>query len=190
MKNRYKAVWDDYFEGGLSIWSYFGYRYHSYLIVKHILSSLALPKTGKIIQMGCGIGITVELLCCLYGEDRVIGYDLFNPLSHPNIKFLDTTQNVPTDTDIAFLEIDIMSMSDAIDKRRELLRWAMNNVKQGGYILTNRKLALELKKFDIGHFEIIDLFSFDIPELWKNVHESRINTKVILKILNNEEAND
>ena len=186
MSGNYKKVWDDYFEGGLSMWSYFGYRYHSYLIVKHILSQVPVPKTGKMIQLGCGIGITIELLCCLYDEERVIGYDLFNPLSHPNIQFLDTSKDVPSDTDIAFLEIDISSMSDAIEKRRELLGWAMNNVKPGGYILTNKKLVLELKDSYEWNFEIIDLHSFDVSQLWENVYESRLHTKVLLKVLKTE----
>lgn len=182
MSGKYKKAWNDYFDGGISMWSYFGYNYHSYQIIKHILSKLAVPEKGKIIQVGTGIGVAVEMLCHLYGYDRVVGYDIFNPLSHPNIKFLDTNINVPKDKDIAFLEIDVSSMSDAADSRRKLLSWAMHSVKNGGYILTNRKLALELKQSQGYNFDIIDLYSFDIPELWENVHESRLNTKVLLRI--------
>lgn len=182
MSGKYKKIWNDYFEGGIAMWSYFGYNYHSYMIIKHILSKLDVPETGKIIQLGTGIGVAVEMLCHLYGYDRVVGYDVFNPLSHPNIKFLDTDENPPSDKDIAFLEIDVSSMSDAASSRRRLLNWAMENVKKGGYILTNRKLAIELKQTRIYNFDIIDLHSFDVPELWKNVHESRLNTKVILRM--------
>lgn len=182
MTGKYKKVWDDYFDGGIAMWSYFGYNYHSYLIIKHILSKLDVPDSGKIIQLGTGLGVAVEMLCHLYGETRVVGYDIFNPLSHPNIKFLDTNVSVPSDKDIAFLEIDVSSMSDAAGSRRKLLSWAMRNVKKGGYILTNRKLAVELKQIQNYNFDIIDLYSFDIPELWKNVHESRLNTKVLLKV--------
>ena len=49
------------------------------------------------------------------------------------------------------------------------------------YILTNKKLALELRQDTKYNFDIINLNEFDIPELWKNVHQSRLNTKVILK---------
>ena len=63
MSGRYKKQWNAYFEGGIAMWSYFGYQYHSYLIVKHILSTLPVPSFGKIVQMGTGLGITVELLC-------------------------------------------------------------------------------------------------------------------------------
>ena len=180
MTGRYKKQWQNYFEGGIEMWSYFGYKYHSYTISKNILPKLAIPKEGKIIQMGTGLGITIELLCNMFGEDRVTGYDLFNPLRHPNIKFLDTTKSIPSDNDIAFLEIDVCSMSDAKDHRKKLLTWAMKSVKIGGYVLTNKALADELK--NDWSFNTIDLNEFDIEGIWDNPHENRINTKVILQI--------
>tara|TARA_R100000664_G_scaffold20070_1_gene29268 strand:- start:1848 stop:2420 length:573 start_codon:yes stop_codon:yes gene_type:complete len=180
--NKYKKAWDSYFEGGLAVWPYFGYQYHSYLIVKHILPLLNVPKEGKVIQMGTALGVAVEYLCFLYGEDRVVGYDLFNPLGHPNIKFIDTDLTVPQDKEIAFLEIDVGSMSDKRENRKNLLLWGMNNMVDGGLILTNRKLMLELREEGKWNFDVIDLNAFDIPELWKNVYETRLNTKVILKI--------
>tara|TARA_B100000287_G_scaffold426109_1_gene473475 strand:- start:245 stop:796 length:552 start_codon:yes stop_codon:yes gene_type:complete len=180
MTGKYKEQWINYFEGGIEMWSYFGYKYHSYIIVKNILPELNVPKKGKLIQMGTGLGVTVELLCHMYGEDRVVGYDLFNPLGHSNIKFLDTTKTIPSDKDIAFLEIDICSMSDAREHRKNLLTWAMTNVKTNGYILTNKSLAHELKSQ--WNFDIINLNEFDIPDIWNNPHENRINTKVILQM--------
>jgi len=180
---KYKKQWNNYFEGGIEMWSYFGYKYHSYLITKHIISKLPIPKKGKIIQLGTGLGITIEFLCHKFGEDRVIGYDLFNPLGHKNIKFLDTTKTEPPINDIAYLEIDISSMSDARDHRRDLLGWALKNVIKGGYILTNKSLVVELEKEKKWNFKKIDLHSFDEPELWfDNPHENRINTKIILEI--------
>jgi hypothetical protein len=182
MTGRFKKQWEDYFEGGISVWSQFGYEYHSNLIVKHILPIIGIPKTGKIVQVGTGLGIATETLCHIFGYDRVIGYDLFNPLQHPNISFLDTYKSVPPETDIAYLEIDIGSMSDARANRKLLLEWALTQVKEGGYILTNRKLALELEENSIKNFDIIGLNQFDIPELWSNVHKTRLNTKVLLKV--------
>ena len=178
--NRFNEAWNSYFEGGIAVWSYFGYQYHSYLIVKHILPLMDVPKEGKVVQIGTALGTTVEYLCYLFGEDRVIGYDLFNPLNHPNIHFLDTMNEVPSEMKMAYLEIDVGSMSDKRENRKQLLSWSMNNMVEGGLILTNKKLALELtKKWD---FDIIELNSFDIPVLWKNVHESRLNTKVLIRM--------
>ncbi len=182
-ENRYKKVWNDYFDGGLTMWSYFGYKYHSYLITKHIVSNLPIPKKGKLVQLGTGLGTTIELLCHKFGEDRVVGYDIFNPLGHDNIKCLDTTIETPPLDDIAYLEIDICSMSDARNHRRDLLTWALETIVKGGYILTNKSLVKELEQEKNWSFEKIELSDFDVPELWfDNPHENRINTKIILKI--------
>ena len=180
---RFREQWNNYFEGNIAIWSYFGYKYHSNLIAKHILPLLDVPESGNIVQIGTALGITVETLCNLYGASRVVGYDLFNPLSHPNIQFLDTEKSVPPIGNLAYLDIDIGSMSHAKENRKLLLQWAVDNMVDGGYILTNKKLATELKQEKTKRFKIIELNLFDIPELWSNVHESRLNTKVILKVL-------
>ena len=177
---KYKEQWDNYFEGGIEMWSYFGYRYHSYTITKHIVSNLPIPKSGKLIQLGTGLGVVVEYLCNQYGEDRVIGYDLFNPLGHPNIEFLDMETDIPDENKIAYLEIDVGSMSHFREQRKKLLEWSFSNMVDGGYILTNRELALELEEEGKYKFDIINLNEFDIPELWENVHESRLNKKKIL----------
>jgi len=133
---RYKEQWNNYFDGNIVMWSYFGYQYHSYKITKHIIAKLPIPETGKLIQLGSGLGIVVEFLCNNYGEDRVVGYDLFNPLSHPNIKFLDMETNTPPDDEIAYLEIDVGSVSHFRDQRKKLLEWSFNNIVDGGYVLT------------------------------------------------------
>lgn len=184
---RYKEQWNNYFEGNIAMWSYFGYQYHSYKITKHIVSKLPIPESGKLVQLGCGLGTVVEFLCNTYGDDRVVGYDLFNPLSHPNIKFLDMENSVPCADKIAYLEIDVGSMSHFSDQRKKLLEWSLENVVNGGYILTNKKLVLELKENKRYNFEVTNLNEFDVPELWENVHQTRLNTKVILKIKSNNE---
>jgi len=191
MSGKYKEQWQNYFEGGIEMWSYFGYQYHSYTITKHIVSKLSIPKHGKLIQLGTGLGVVVEYLCNKYGYDRVIGYDLFNPLGHPNIEFLDMETDIPDENKIAYLEIDVGSMSHFSEQRKKILEWSFSNMVSGGYVLTNKKLALELQEepasswnFELGQhrFDIINLNEFDVPELWENVHQSRLNTKVLLKI--------
>lgn len=163
------------------MWSHYGYKYHSSLITKHILPLLDIPAEGKIVQIGTGLGLAVETLCNIYGSSRVVGYDLFNPLHHPNIQFLDTTTTIPSVDNLAYLEIDVGSMSDARLNRKKLLSWALDSVMVGGYILTNKKLVVELQEAGVTNFQVIDLSQFDVPELWENVYETRLNTKVILK---------
>ena len=85
----YNKQWKDWFDGGQSIWSEYGYTYHSYQIAKYLVKNLDIPKKGDIIQLGTGIGITIEELCNIFGKKRVYGYDIFNPLQHPNIHSMD-----------------------------------------------------------------------------------------------------
>jgi len=64
--NKKKVIWKDWFEGGKSIWSEYGYNYHSYLIAKNIISNLKFKK-GTFVQFGTGLGLTIELsdMICL-----------------------------------------------------------------------------------------------------------------------------
>ena len=50
---------------GVNIWIY---NYHSYKISSELLPTLDIPKEGDIIQFGCGVGVTIEKLCELYGS--------------------------------------------------------------------------------------------------------------------------
>lgn len=174
--SNYKEIWKDWFEGNKSIWSEYGYSYHSYTITKYIVKDLQIPN-GNIVQFGTGLGITVELLCNIFGNDRVIGYDIFNPLKHPNIVFFDAGKMSLDINNIAYCDIDIGSISTHYNERKNLIDYVSKNIIQGGYILTSKKLVEEYKN----DFEIIELTNFDIPELWKNVHESRLYTKILMK---------
>ena len=64
----YKKQWKEWFDGGNTIWSEYGYNYHSYKISSELLPTLDIPKEGDIIQFGCGVGVTIEKLCELYGS--------------------------------------------------------------------------------------------------------------------------
>jgi hypothetical protein len=173
---KYKKIWVDYFEGGNVIWSEHNYEYHSYMIINHILSKLPMSKSGKIIQLGTGLGLSVELLCNLYGYDRVIGYDLFNPLKHPNIEVRDLKNNFLQDIEISFCDIDVGVLNDNINLRKKYYSWAKKNLVVGGYILVNKKIVGKLNK----NFETIDLASFDNTNIWKNPHKNRIFTKTLV----------
>lgn len=171
---KYKKLWKDYFEGGAGIWSEYGYNYHSYLIAKNIISNLKF-NNGMFVQFGTGLGLTIEHLCNVFGYDRVVGYDLFNPLSHPNIKSLDVYESLPKDMDLCYTDIDIGNVRLDYDIRSKLFDWAYKNTKQG-YILINKSITL-----DYDNLDIIELNSFDNKEVWKSPHNSRLYTKVLVK---------
>ena len=57
-------------------------------LYRQIIFQLPIPKNGKIVVVA-GNGKTLDHLIEKFGEDRVIGYDLFNPTNHPNIEIFD-----------------------------------------------------------------------------------------------------
>jgi hypothetical protein len=173
----YKKIWIDYFEGGNVIWSEHNFEYHSYTIIKHILSKLPISKKGKLLQLGTGLGLSVELLCNLYGYDRVVGYDLFNPLKHPNIEVRDLEKDFLQNTKISFCDIDVGVLNEDSDLRKKYFSWAKKNLVVGGYILVNKKIVGKLNN----KFEVIDLTSFNDTNIWKNPHNNRIFTKTLVK---------
>jgi hypothetical protein len=173
---KYNKIWNEFYEGCRETWSEHDYEYHSYMIIKHILSELPVPKTGKLIQLGTSMGISIEFLCNKYGEDRVVGYDLFNPLKHPNIVIRDLEENFLEDFEISYCDIDVGMIDNKYDLRKKYLNWAKRNLVLGGYILVNKVLVGKLSK----KYKEIDLASFDNHMIWKNPHKNRIFKKVLI----------
>mgnify|MGYP001491927174 CR=1 FL=1 len=179
----YNNEWKDWFDGGKSIWSEYGYSYHSYLIARYLIKNLDIPK-GDILQLGTGIGITIEELCNIFGKKRVFGYDIFNPLQHPNIHILDLTTNLPKNGQLAYTDIEVGSVDSHQDIRYKLFDWAWDYTVKGGYILVNNIIAERYKKahpLSIQNSEWYPLNKYDIPQLWDNVHKNRLNTKTLIK---------
>ena len=58
-------------------------------LYRQIIFQLPIPKNGKIVVLELVNGKTLDHLIEKFGEDRVIGYDLFNPTNHPNIEIFD-----------------------------------------------------------------------------------------------------
>ena len=182
----YKKQWNDWFDGGNTIWSEYGYEYHSYKVASEIISKLKLPK-GDIIQFGCGLGITIEKLCNQFGYDRVYGYDLFNPLNHPRIFSLDVYEENTHHSPIAYCDIDIGSLDTDREARYLLFNWAWGNLVKGGYILINNSVVDDF--IDIQpKAEIKRLNEYDNTELWKNPHQNRLNTKTLVKRIKNGQS--
>ena len=182
----YNEQWKDWFEGGKSMWSEYGYTYHPYLIAKHLIKNLDIPKKGDIVQLGTGIGITIEELCNQFGKKRVYGYDLFNPLQHPNIHTFDLSTDIPNNKGLAYTDIEVGSVKTHRDIRFELFSWAWDYTVAGGYILINNSVAEDFKKkhpLAIQNSEWYPLNKYNIVQLWDNVHKNRLNTKTLIKKL-------
>lgn len=182
----YRNQWKEWFDGGNTIWSEYGYNYHSYKIVSEILPTLDIPTNADIIQFGCGVGVSIEKLCELYGYDRVYGYDIFNPLNHPRIFSFDAYKEEPPKTNIAYCDIDIGSVATDKNIRYDLFSYAWDYLIPGGYILINNSVVDEYKKrhpLSIQNSQIKKLNEFDNKELWKSPHQNRLNTKTLVRKL-------
>ena len=140
------------------------------------------PKGGDILQFGCGVGVTIEKLCELYGDKRVYGYDIFNPLNHTRIFSFDVYEQEPYKRNIAYCDIDIGSVATDKNVRCDLFDYAWNYLVKGGYILINNSIVEEFKK-PHSIAEIKKLNEFDNKELWKNPHQNKLNTKTLVKKL-------
>ena len=113
-------------------------------LYRQIIFQLPIPKNGKIVVLGAGNGKTLDHLIEKFGEDRVIGYDLFNPTNHPNIEIFDCNDLDRVgihNFDIALLHNDLGSW-----KRTPLLRergylWAKSKMVSGGWIVSDSNLT-------------------------------------------------
>lgn len=182
----YNKQWNDWFNGGKCIWSEYGYTYHSYQITKHIIKHLDIPKKGDIVQLGTGLGISIEELCNIFGKKRVYGYDIFNPLQHPNIHSIDLSTDLPKNGYLAYTDIDVGSVSTHKNIRFDLFSWAWDYTIKGGYVLINNSVLEEFTKkhpLAIQNSELYPLNEYDITHLWENVHKNRLNTKTLIKKL-------
>ena len=54
-----------------------------------IVVNLDVPDEGYIVVMGTARAVSFDILCKHFGEDRCIGFDLYNPSEHPRVKIKD-----------------------------------------------------------------------------------------------------
>ena len=156
----------------------FGSNYYVNAFYKDIVFNLDIPKEGYIVVAGTARGVSFDLLCEKYGRDRCIGFDLFNPSNHSNIRIkncyeLGEKDNIP----IAFAHNDIGSMVHTPDLKIHTHKWFINNAVPGGIILGNNNLNRAKFKFeDIMSENNFTNYQFvDLPNnLTKNLPYSRI----------------
>lgn len=140
----------------------YGIDYCHNKIIKQIIFNLQLPK-GKIIMLGSHRCVGLDILCHKYGNDRVIGFDLYNPTNHPCVK-TGNIINLTEQINSALIINDLGSFKLTPKSKIYAQEWASKNTVKGGYVLctTNNNSA----NYDIeGHmkdqgFELIRLNNF------------------------------
>jgi hypothetical protein len=102
-----------------------------------VIKTLAIPAHGVVLQMGTAYGCSLEKLCSIYGKERVIGWDIENPMEHPNVSIVDCDGPLPA-IDLAFVHVDVgrVDVPETRDLRIKSLKWASQNVITGGYLFT------------------------------------------------------
>jgi hypothetical protein len=118
----------------------YGEKYYANVIFKNLINKLSLPE-GYVIVLGANRGVSLDLLIDRFGSDRVIGYDVYNPSNHPNIRVknvmdLEDADNIP----LAFVHNDVGSYPTTPVEKSFAQMWAAKNVVSGGFLLGRNNL--------------------------------------------------
>jgi hypothetical protein len=172
-----------------STFDFCGYNYKSLIYFENIIKKLKIPKSGKIVQLGSNFCVTLERMCNFYGYKRCVGYDLMNPLNHPNVIIKDCSKlgkdKKKDFYKIAYCDIDLSSLHISPKLRIGAVKWASKQIIKNGYMLTNNSFAFKKhSNFDVenflieNNFEIIQLSTFNNQKWAKEFNKkSNWNTK-------------
>jgi|DEB0MinimDraft_3_1074331.scaffolds.fasta_scaffold65025_2 hypothetical protein len=121
--------------------------------IKNIIEKhFTMPNEGSILQFGVLDGIALQRLCDVYGQHRVIGYELYPIVEHPCLVQLDcNTIGAEQKTPIAFCDLDVGNFVSQHQLRLKLLHWCAPQVVQGGMIMVNSPLVTEEYWEEQGH---------------------------------------
>ncbi len=115
--------------------------YYAYEIFKNVLPLLEIPDNGYIVVLGSHNCVSLELLCKIYGSERCIGYDLFNPTNHNRVKIKDCSQlSIEDNIPIAFCHNDLGSFPTTPALKIYGQKWAANNIVKNGVMLSRNNL--------------------------------------------------
>ena len=119
----------------------YGVKYYAYEIFKSILPLLEIPTEGYIVVLGSHNCVSLELLCQVYGRERCVGFDLFNPTNNDRVRIKDC--NLLSDADdlpIAFCHNDLGSFPTTPRLKINGQEWATKNMIEGGILLSRNNL--------------------------------------------------
>ena len=163
-------------------------KYYVNDFYKSIVFNLNIPR-GGVVVMGTNRGVAFKLLCERYGEDRCVGYDLFNPSKHPKIITRDCMSlSDKDDYPIAFAHNDIGNFSDTPELKTHAQKWLASNIVKGGYILCNNnrneanfKIEEYMESMGFENTQLVDLDDgiFDLSDLpYKLIKHFMISRKL------------
>jgi hypothetical protein len=127
----------------------FGSKYYVNDFYREIVSNLDIPKDGFIVVAGTHKAVSFNILCDMFGSDRCIGFDLYNPSEHNRVFIKDCLSlsekdNIP----IAFAHNDVGSLSHTPDVKIHAHKWLTGNIVPGGCLMGNNNLNRAKFKFE------------------------------------------
>lgn len=150
----------------------FGTDYYVNDFYKNIVFNLDIPDEGYIVVAGTHKAVSFDLLCKKYGEDRCVGFDLYNPSNHPQVVIQDCMElSELNKMPIAFAHNDVGSLSHTPELKIHTHKWLTENIVNGGYVLGNNNLNRAKFKFEEymsehgfnnTHFSNLDPDKFDL----------------------------
>lgn len=153
--------------------------YYAYKIFEHYLPKLEIPKEGYIVLMGTNKCVSFNLLCKLFGEDRCIGYDLYNPTRHSKVITKDCNSLGNTDDlPIAFAHNDIGNFPKTPELKLHVQHWLARNTIEGGVVLGRNNY--NSKKIDME--KLMEEYGFE------NTNFRNLGSEFDLNILNEDEV--
>ena len=132
---RAKIFYGDEFHSG---WSNFS-KTHKFKLInffKHIASKYTILKEGFFVMLGSSDCEVLDCWCDLFGSKRVIGYDIVNPNSHPNVRIQDIRTLSVESIASAFVWNDCGYWFLTPQANLAGLKFAVKNVIIGGFYLS------------------------------------------------------
>lgn len=147
----------------------FGSDYYVNTFYKDIVPTLDIPQEGYIVVMGTARAVSFDLLCKEFGPERCIGFDLYNPSNHPQVKIKDCNKlSVADNIPIAFAHNDIGSIPHTPSLKYKVQEWLLGNIVKGGYLLSNNNFNRAKFKFE----ELATQYGF------QNTQFSELNSEI------------
>ena len=156
----------------------YGQDYYVYKIYQNLVLKIKnIPPEGYIVVLGSNKCVSFNLLCEHFGEERCIGYDIYNPVGHPRVKVMDCSKlSTKDDIPISFVHNDVGSFPLTPKLKLHAQRWALRNLIEDGFFLSRNNL--NSAKFDLESMMVKnDVFNIQLDSLKHFIDLSMLNKK-------------
>lgn len=145
-----------------------GPEYKSFIFFENLGKSTVLPAGFKV-QLGVGNGYTLNAMKQFWGEDSVLGIDLYNFNNDPNVYTVDI-KKLKLQLPCSYIENDIGSTSypEAKEDRWHATQWAIKCLMPGGIFITSldHMIGYPVKEYaQKNNCQVVEMTDYD-NESW------------------------